>query len=124
MRDVTNVIKKIAPLDCNVLIEGETGTGKEMAARAIHSLSKRCKGPFISINCGGFSEELITNELFGHEKEAFTGANSRKIGLIEAAQKGTLFLDEIGEMPLSLQVKLLKVIEEKKNFQIGSKQTN
>ncbi len=87
-----------------------------MAARAIHSLSKRCKGPFISINCGGFSEELITNELFGHEKEAFTGANSRKIGLIEAAQKGTLFLDEIGEMPLSLQVKLLKVIEEKKKF--------
>jgi len=120
MIDVTNIIKKIAPLDCNVLIEGETGTGKEMVARAIHKLSKRSKGPFISINCGGFSEELITNELFGHEKEAFTGAHSRRIGLIEAAQKGTLFLDEIGEMPPSLQVKLLKVIEEKRIYRLGS----
>ncbi len=120
MVEVIKIIKKIAPLDCNVLIQGETGTGKEMVAQAIHNLSKRKQKKFLSINCGGFTEELISNELFGHEKEAFTGATSRKIGLLEAAQGGTIFLDEIGEMPTSLQVRLLKVIEEKRIFRLGS----
>ncbi len=120
MNEIIKLIKKIAPLDCNVLIQGETGTGKELVARAIHSLSSRSDRKFLSINCGIFSEDLMANELFGHEKEAFTGASSRKIGLLEAAQGGTVFLDEIGEMSLSLQVKLLKVIEEKRIFRLGS----
>ncbi len=120
MTEIIRLIKKIAPLDCNVLIQGETGTGKQLVAQAIHSLSKRRDKKFLSINCGGFSEELMANELFGHEKEAFTGASTRKIGLLEAAQGGTVFLDEIGEMSLSLQVKLLKVIEEKRIFRLGS----
>lgn len=120
MQDVLATIKKIAPLNCNVLIQGETGTGKEMVARAIHSLSNRRKGPFIAFNCGGFSEELIANELFGHEKDAFTGATSSKGGLLEAGAGGTVFLDEIGEMSLSMQVKLLHVIEEKRIMRLGS----
>ena len=94
-------------MDCNVLIQGESGTGKEMVARALHQRSKRKNQPFVSFNCGGFTEELITNELFGHEKGAFTGATETKIGLLEAAHRGTILLDEIGEMPLSMQVKLL-----------------
>lgn len=120
MQEVLNIVKKVAPLDCNVLLQGETGTGKEMVARIIHELSNRKEGNFLSVNCGGFSEELITNELFGHEKEAFTGATSQKKGIFEAADKGTIFLDEIGEMSISLQVKLLKVIEEKRIFRLGS----
>ncbi len=120
MAEIIRLIKKIAPLNCNVLIQGETGTGKELVAQAIHNLSKRRDKKFLSINCGGFSEELMANELFGHEKGAFTGASGRKIGLLEAAQGGSVFLDEIGEMALSLQVKLLKVIEEKRIFRLGS----
>ncbi|MDQ7031473.1 MAG: sigma-54 dependent transcriptional regulator [Desulfonauticus sp.] len=120
MLEILDMVKKIAPLNCNVLIQGETGTGKEMIARMLHQLSQRRKYPFVSVNCAVFTEELIANELFGHNKEAFTGAVSSKKGLLEAANQGTVFLDEIGDMPLSLQVKLLKVIEEKKVYRLGS----
>ena len=102
-----------------MLIQGESGTGKELVARSIHRHSQRQEYPFVDLNCGGFSEDLIANELFGHEKGAFTGADSTKIGLMEAAQGGTLFLDEIEEMPLSMQVKLLRVIQERKLFRLG-----
>jgi len=119
MLQIFKTIKQIAPLDCNVLIKGETGTGKELVARALHSHSQRKKGPFVSFNCGAFTEELIANELFGHEKGAFTGANSTKVGLLETASGGTVFLDEIGEMPLSMQVKLLRVLQENTIFRVG-----
>jgi len=119
MREVYSMIKKVALVDCNVLIEGESGTGKELAARAIHDLSPRAGRPFVSFNCGGFSEELITNELFGHERGSFTGASATKIGLLESAAHGTVFLDEIGEMPLPMQVKLLHVIQDKRILRVG-----
>jgi len=119
MLQIFKTIKQIAPLDCNVLIKGETGTGKELVAKALHLHSKRSKFPFVSFNCGGFTEELIANELFGHEKGAFTGANSTKLGLLETASGGTIFLDEIGEMPLSMQVKLLRVLQENTIFRVG-----
>ena len=120
MLEVFETIRKIAPINCNVLIQGETGTGKELAARSIHMLSPRSKRPFVSFNCGGFTEELIANELFGHEKGAYTGATATKIGLLESADGGTVFLDEISEMPLSMQVKLLRVIQEKRILRVGS----
>jgi len=116
---IFKTIKQIAPLDCNVLIKGETGTGKELVARALHTHSKRSKGPFMSFNCGAFTQELIANELFGHEKGAFTGASTTKLGLLEAASGGTILLDEIGEMPLSMQVKLLRVLQENTIFRVG-----
>ena len=119
MRDVFQLIGKVAPLDCNVLIQGESGTGKEMVARALHQRNPRSQQPFISFNCGGFSEDLIANELFGHEKGAYTGATETKIGLLEAAHQGTIFLDEIGEMPLSMQVKLLRFVEERTLIRVG-----
>ncbi len=119
MRELYSMIKKVALVDCNVLIEGESGTGKELAARAIHDLSPRAGRPFVSFNCGGFSEELITNELFGHERGSYTGASATKIGLLESAAHGTVFLDEIGEMPLSMQVKLLHVIQDKRILRVG-----
>jgi two-component system, NtrC family, response regulator AtoC len=97
----------------------ETGTGKQMAARAIHALSPRKEKPFVYFNCGGFNEELISNELFGHEKGAFTGADNVKPGLFEAANGGTVLLDEIGEMPLSMQVKLLHVLQERQVIRLG-----
>ena len=112
-------IRQIAPSDANILILGETGTGKELAARAVHQLSARSKNRFMAFNCGSFTEDLMANELFGHEKGAFTGASSRKAGLIESADKGTVFLDEIGDMPLSMQVKLLRVIQEKEVMRVG-----
>jgi len=102
-----------------VLLQGETGTGKELAARSIHGLSPRKDRAFLSFNCGGFTEELICNELFGHEKGAFTGATAIKIGLLESAAGGTVFLDEIGEMPLSMQVRLLRVLQEKQILRVG-----
>jgi DNA-binding NtrC family response regulator len=111
--------QQIAPTDCNVLVTGESGTGKELFARFIHFNSTRAEGPFFAINCGAFTEELLTNELFGHERGAFTGANAMKKGLIEMASKGTLFLDEITEMPSSMQVKLLRVIQEKEVLRVG-----
>jgi len=119
MREVLRSVTKVAPIDCNVLIQGESGTGKELIARAIHFNSPRREKPFIAFNCGGFTEELIANELFGHEKGAFTGADSVKMGLLETANGGTLFLDEIGEMPISMQVKLLRVLQERKLYRVG-----
>jgi DNA-binding NtrC family response regulator len=119
MQEIFRMVRKVALVDCNVLLQGESGTGKELVARSIHQLSPRKDAPFISFNCGGFTEELITNELFGHEKGAFTGATLTKIGLLESAAGGTVFLDEIGEMPFSMQVKLLRVIQEKRILRVG-----
>lgn len=119
IRELIKIINKVSKINCNVLIQGESGTGKELAARAIHFGSPRKDKPFISFNCGSFTEELVSNELFGHEKGAFTGAQNVKTGLLEAGQGGTVFLDEIGEMPLSMQVKLLRVIQEKKLLRVG-----
>lgn len=122
MQELIEMVTQIAPTDCNVLIFGETGTGKELIARAIHYQSGRAEERFLAFNCGAFTEELLTNELFGHEKDAFTGATSTKIGLLESANRGTVFLDEIGDMPTSMQVKLLRVIEEKSLLRVGGTQ--
>ena len=113
-------IRQIAPTDCSVLISGESGTGKELVARYIHQHSRRSDKAFIAINCGAFQEDLLANELFGHEKGAFTGAHESRSGLIEAADGGTLFLDEIGDMSLPMQVKLLRVIQEQEVQRIGN----
>lgn len=120
MDRLLDTAKQIAPTDCNVIITGESGTGKELFARYIHFNSRRSEGPFFAINCGAFTEELLGNELFGHEKGAFTGAVSTKKGLIEMASMGTLFLDEITEMPASMQVKLLRVIQEREVLRLGA----
>ena len=112
-------IEQIARTEATVLILGETGTGKELVAKAIHHLSLRAEKRFLAINCGAFSEELLANELFGHEKEAFTGARGVKKGLLEVASGGTVLLDEIGEMPQSMQVKLLRVLQEKTLMRVG-----
>ena len=120
MQRLLETARQIAPTDCNILLSGESGTGKELFARYIHLYSKRTEGPFFAINCGAFNEELLGNELFGHEKGAFTGANAQKKGLIEMASGGTLFLDEITEMPVSMQVKLLRVIQEKEVLRLGA----
>jgi len=113
------LIAQIAPTDCNVLILGETGTGKELVAREIHHLSSRSENRFLAVNCAAFNEELLANELFGHEKEAYTGAKGIKKGLFETASGGTVFLDEVGDMPPSMQVKLLRVIQERKFIRVG-----
>ncbi len=110
---------KIAATDYPVLVLGESGAGKELIASSIHSGSKRPDGPFVALNCGAIPENMIESELFGYEKGAFTGAQARKLGLLEVANKGTLFLDEIGDMPLALQVKLLRVIETGAFFRLG-----
>lgn len=120
MQKLLDTARQIAPTDCNVIITGESGTGKELFARYIHFNSKRSEGPFFAINCGAFSEELLGNELFGHEKGAFTGATGLKKGLIEMASGGTLFLDEVTEMPASMQVKLLRVIQEREVLRLGA----
>jgi DNA-binding NtrC family response regulator len=120
MQRLLDTARQIAPTDCNVLISGESGTGKELFARYIHFNSKRSEGPFFAINCGAFTEELLGNELFGHEKGAFTGATTVKKGLIEITSGGTLFLDEITEMPPSMQVKLLRVIQEREVMRLGA----
>lgn len=119
MQKILETAKQIAPTDCNVIITGESGTGKELLARYIHYNSLRNNGPFVAINCGVFNEELLANELFGHEKGAFTGAEATKKGLIEVANRGTLFLDEITEMSPSMQAKLLRVIQEKEFLRLG-----
>jgi len=119
MMAVQKTINQICPSDINVLILGESGTGKELVARAIHNLSHRADKKFVAFNCGSFTEELMANELFGHEKDAFTGATREKAGLVEVADGGTLFLDEIGDMPLTMQVKLLRVIQEKELMRVG-----
>jgi DNA-binding NtrC family response regulator len=120
MQRLLNTALQIATTDCNIIITGESGTGKELFARYIHSCSQRVDGPFFAINCGAFTEELLSNELFGHEKGAYTGATALKKGLIEMASGGTLFLDEITEMPPSMQVKLLRVIQEKEVLRVGA----
>lgn len=114
--------RQIAPTDCNALITGETGTGKELLARYIHAHSERASAPFVAVNCGALQEELLANELFGHEKGAYTGAGEARAGLIESADGGTLFLDEIGEMSLAMQIKLLRVIQEREVQRLGSTQ--
>jgi DNA-binding NtrC family response regulator len=116
-------IRMIAPSEANVLIIGETGTGKELIARHVHALSARRDGPMVAVNCGAFSESLVESELFGHEKGAFTGAFSAKPGWFEAARGGTLFLDEIGDLPLSIQVKLLRVLQEREVVRLGSRRS-
>jgi len=113
------LVRKVAPLDCNVLLQGCSGTGKTMVARAIHLMSHRADHPFVTFNCGGFTDELISSELFGHERGSFTGATATKIGLLESAAGGTVFLDEIGEMPPSMQVKLLHVLQERQILRVG-----
>src|SRR4030043_1827727 len=120
MHRLLDTAKQVASTDCNIIITGESGTGKEVFARNIHAYSQRADGPFFAINCGAFTEELLSNELFGHEKGAFTGATTLKKGLIEMASDGTLFLDEITEMPPSMQVKLLRVIQEKEVLRLGA----
>jgi sigma-54-specific transcriptional regulator len=117
---VQRQLERLAPTEASVLIVGETGTGKELAARYIHENSRR-QGPFVAINCGAFSEHLVEAELFGHEAGAFTGAQQARAGWFEAANGGTLFLDEIGDMPLYLQVKLLRVLQEKQVVRLGSR---
>jgi DNA-binding NtrC family response regulator len=119
MKEALAVAMQIAPTDCSVMVSGETGTGKEVVARFIHDNSSRKSGPFVAINCGALSESLLANELFGHEKGAYTGANETKTGLVEAAATGTLFLDEVTEMVPDLQVKLLRLLQEREFFRVG-----
>ena len=116
-------IQRAAATDATVLLLGESGTGKELMARSLHQLSDRAKGPFVAINCAAIPETLLENELFGHEKGAFTGAAGRKIGRAEMAHHGTLFLDEIGDLPLSLQGKILRLVQEKQFDRVGGTQT-
>ena len=123
LKDALLQVQRVAPSDTTVLILGESGTGKELLARSVHQLSARAKGPFVAINCAAIPESLLENELFGHEKGAFTGANARKLGRVEMAQGGTLFLDEIGELPLSLQPKILRLVQEKQFDRVGGTET-
>jgi DNA-binding NtrC family response regulator len=119
MRAILDIARGVAPTDCNVLIVGETGTGKELLARHVHAHSRRASGPFVAVNCGALNEELLANELFGHEKGAYTGAAQARGGLVEAAQGGTLFLDEVTEMSASMQVKLLRLLQEREYLRVG-----
>jgi sigma-54-specific transcriptional regulator len=114
-------IRRVAPSDATVLVTGETGTGKEIVARHVHQLSRRCDRPFVAVNCGAFTESLVESELFGHEKGAFTGAVAAKPGWFEAADGGTLFLDEIGDLPQPIQVKLLRVLQEREVVRLGAR---
>ncbi len=123
MQEVARLVERVAPSDATVLILGESGTGKELIARAMHAFSPRKKGPFVAINCAAIPETLLENELFGHEKGAYTGASQTSIGKVEAAEKGTLFLDEIGEMPIPLQAKILRLLQDKSYDRIGGTRT-
>jgi len=122
MKDASQMTQRVAATDSTVLLLGESGTGKELFARAVHHLSPRAAHPFVALNCAAIPEGLVENELFGHERGAYTGAGARKIGKLELAHRGTLFLDEIGELPLSIQSKLLRVLEEKRFERVGGTQ--
>jgi formate hydrogenlyase transcriptional activator len=124
LESVLEQVEKVAPTDSTVLIQGETGTGKELVARAIHNLSSRCGCQFIKLNCAAIPFDLLESELFGHERGAFTGAIAQKIGRFELADKGTLFLDEVGDIPPGLQPKLLRVLQEQEFERLGSTRTH
>jgi transcriptional regulator with PAS, ATPase and Fis domain len=121
--DVYRVVDRVADTNCTVLVTGESGTGKELVARAVHNASQRAAGPFVAVNCAAIPENLLESELFGHARGAFTGAHANKIGRLAMAQGGTLFLDEIGELPLSLQVKLLRVLQAHEYSPVGDTRT-
>jgi DNA-binding NtrC family response regulator len=122
MRKVFDTIDQVANSDVDVLVVGETGTGKELVARSIHRRSGRASGPFVPVDCGAIPESLVESEFFGHEKGSFTGAESRRIGLLEFADRGTFFLDELGELPLLLQAKLLRTLQERKIRRVGGRE--
>jgi len=124
LESVLEKVERVAPNDSTVLIQGETGTGKELIARAIHNLSSRCGRSFVKLNCAAIPLDLLESELFGHEKGAFTGAIAQKVGRFEMADKGTLFLDEVGDIPLALQPKLLRVLQEQEFERLGSTRTH
>jgi DNA-binding NtrC family response regulator len=124
MQQVYSIIERVAVSSVDVLVTGETGTGKELVARAIHKRSRRSTGPFVPVDCGAIPDALMESELFGHERGAFTGADARRMGLVEFADGGTLFLDEIGELPLPLQAKLLRVLQERRVRRVGARQEN
>jgi formate hydrogenlyase transcriptional activator len=124
LESVLEQVERVAPTDSTVLIQGETGTGKELIAHAIHNLSLRCGRPFVRLNCAAIPLDLLESELFGHEKGAFTGAIAQKIGRFELADKGTLFLDEVGDIPPALQPKLLRVLQEQEFERLGSTRTH
>lgn len=119
-RAMLELVARVAPSEASVLLQGESGTGKELVAQAIHDASRRASGPFVAVDCSGLSETLFESELFGHERGAFTGATARKAGLVEAASGGTLFLDELGDIPLGMQVKLLRLLETGAYRRVGS----
>jgi formate hydrogenlyase transcriptional activator len=121
---VLDGVKRVAPTSSTVLIQGETGTGKELIARAIHNISPRCGRPFVKLNCAAIPLDLLESELFGHEKGAFTGAIAQKLGRFELADKGTLFLDEVGDIPPPLQPKLLRILQEQEFERLGSSRTH
>jgi formate hydrogenlyase transcriptional activator len=123
LKAVLKQVERVAPTYCTVLIEGETGTGKELIAHAIHNVSPRCGGPFIKVNCAAIPLDLLESELFGHERGAFTGAIAQRVGRFELADHGTLFLDEVGDMALELQPKLLRVLQEQEFERLGSART-
>lgn len=123
IRELSQQIQRVAATDSTVLLLGESGTGKELFARAVHHLSSRRENPFVALNCAAIPEALVENELFGHERGAFTGAGARKIGKMDLAHRGTLFLDEIGELPLAVQAKLLRVLEERRFERVGGTQS-
>ncbi len=124
IREVLSIVDRVAASSVDVLVTGETGTGKELVARALHARSRRAAEPFVPVDCGAIPESLMESELFGHERGAFTGADARRMGLVEFADGGTLFLDEVGELPLPLQAKLLRVLQERRVRRVGARQEN